>query len=99
MSQPIKAGDVCRVIGGLGRGKSPNLGKTVTVGMRQYGALGGDHSKYGPVHRCTGDGVCQLGDGGEYVVTGWADFPIAWLEKIDPIKTSQSESKTAEISE
>jgi hypothetical protein len=34
--------------------------------------------------RCTGDGIKQLGDGGEYVTTGWADFPVAWLKKLPP---------------
>jgi hypothetical protein len=26
----------------------------------------------------------QLKDNGEYIMLGWADFPIAWLERIDP---------------
>lgn len=76
-TQPLKAGDKARVIGALSRGKSPNIGKTVTVGLRQYGAHGGDHSEFGPVHRCEGEGVVQYSNTGAYVVTGWADFPLS----------------------
>ena len=96
MSAPIKAGDVCKVITGLGRTKSPNIGKTVKVGHRIYGDHGMDHSQFGPVHRCTGDGVVQLGDGGQYVVMGWADFPVAWLQKVDPEQTSTTTTKALE---
>jgi hypothetical protein len=34
-------------------------------------------------------------DTGSYVVTGWADFPTAWLEKIDPIITDSKTKKEA----
>ncbi len=84
MKEPLKAGDTCRVVGGLGRGKSPNLRKVVKIEHRVFGAHGADHSQYGPIYHCSGDGVAQLGDAGEYVVTGWADFAGMWLEKIDP---------------
>lgn len=79
MREPIKAGDVCEVVGGLGRQKSPNIGLRVNVE-----ALSGEHSTLGRVWMCTGEGVCQLSDGGAYIPTGWADFPAAWLKKIDP---------------
>lgn len=84
MIEPLKAGDTCRVIAGLAQKHSPNIGKVVTVGHRIMGDLGMDHSQFGPVHRCNGEGVKQLGDNGEFFETGWADFPDAWLEKIDP---------------
>lgn len=86
--KPIQAGDVCQVISGQGRSKSPNIGLTVKVGHRIYGDYGMDHTQFGPVHRCTGAGVMQLGDNGEYFSPGWADFPIAWLRKIDPVALS-----------
>lgn len=79
MKAPIKTGDICKVIGGLGQHKSPNLGLTVTVGQSR-----GDHSLFGRVWRCQGEGVKQLTDGGGYQETGWADFPVTWLEKVDP---------------
>lgn len=79
MNEPIKAGDLCEVIGGLGRSKSPNIGLRVKAISLQ-----GDHSQHGRVWRCTGDGVKQLGDAGQYLDTGWADFPVAWLRKLPP---------------
>ncbi len=94
-NQPIKAGDNCIVITGLGRENSPNIGKKVKVGHRIYGAHGADHSQYGPVHHCDGEGVTQMTDTGSYVVTGWVDFPTAWLEKIDPIITDSKTKKEA----
>ncbi len=79
MNEPIKAGDLCEVVGGLGRSKSPNIGLQVTaVAMR------GEHSQLGRVWRCSGNGVKQLADSGAYIETGWADFPVAWLRKINP---------------
>lgn len=92
MSEPIKSGDTCLVIGGLGRSKSPNIGKTVKVASAQ-----GEHSQYGRVWRCSGDGVCQLGDAGNYVVTGWADFPAAWLQKIGPDTKGKTTATDKEI--
>lgn len=97
MKEPLKSGDMAEVIGGMGRGKSPNIGKIVTVGMRIFGAHGADHSQYGPVHRCIGDSVVQLDDAGGYVVTGWADFPDIWLRKIDPPKTTANNTTTKEL--
>lgn len=79
MKRPISTGDRCLVIGGLGRHKSPNLGLTVTVGMRQ-----GEHSQHGVIWHCAGDGIQQMTDTGAYVVTGEADFAQAWLQRIEP---------------
>jgi hypothetical protein len=30
---------------------------------------------------------------GRFVTTGWADCPVAWLEKIDPVKTNTTQEK------
>jgi len=84
MKEPLKAGDVCKVVGGQGRGKSPNLGKTVTIVHRVYGDHGADHSRYGPIYSCSGTGVMQLSDAGGYITTGQADFAGDWLERINP---------------
>lgn len=79
MSEPLKAGDLAEVINGLGRGKSPNIGKIVTVGKFM-----GESYYYGAIRHCTGPGVMQLSDSGAYVVTNEADFPVSWLRKIEP---------------
>lgn len=79
MRELIKAGDLCEVIGGMGRDKSPNIGQQVTVVSLQ-----GEHSQHGRIWRCTGPNIQQLTDGGTYIVTGWADFAVSWLRKIKP---------------
>lgn len=84
-TEPIKAGDLCLVIGGLGRTKSPNMGQQVTVRSLQ-----GEHSQYGRIWRCQGKDVQQLIDAGTYQTTGWADFAVAWLQRIDPITPMRS---------
>lgn len=84
MLEPIKAGDKCRIIRGFTQGKSPNVGKAVTVGVTVVGYQGGPHTRFGRVVRVEGDGVFQMDDAGQFFVAGWADIPVAWLEKIDP---------------
>lgn len=79
MSAPLQSGDTAVVVNGMGAAKSPNVGKTVKVLSLQ-----GEHSRLGRVWRCEGAGIQQLSDGGSYVTTGWADFPAAWLQKLDP---------------
>ena len=79
MSTPVQAGDTCRVISGLGRHKSPNLGLTVRVVSLQ-----GEHSQHGRIWHCVGSDVRQLQDNGQYQVTGAADFSVHWLRKIEP---------------
>ena len=79
MREPIKAGDLAEVIGGLGQHKSPNLGLIVKVV-----AFRGEHSRLGRMWRCEAPEVCQLSDAGTYVRTGEADFAQDWLRKIDP---------------
>ena len=88
MTEPIKTGDTCRVIRGFAQSKSPNVGLTVTVGAAQ-----GEHSRFGRVVRITGEGIKQLDDSGQFITTGWADIPVAWLEKIDPLKTGTLNEK------
>ena len=90
MKRPIQSGDQCLVIRGLARHKSPNLGLTVTVGMRQ-----GEHQQHGVIWRCTGDGVKQMTDAGTYMVTGVADFAASWLQRIEPppLKQTTKESE------
>lgn len=80
MNEPIKFGDKCVVVNGMTRHKSPNIGKLVTVG-----GVRGEHSVYGRVFRCEGEGVVQLDENsGEYVQMNWADFPACWLQKVPP---------------
>ena len=97
MSQAIKAGDVCVVMEGFTRSKSPNVGKQVTVGFRVYGAEGMDHSRFGPVHTCSGVELFQLGDNGEFIKCTSADFPIAWLKKIEPPKLTKTTEEKLEL--
>jgi hypothetical protein len=82
MNQPIQSGDLCEVVGGMGRARSPNLGLTVTVVSTR-----GEHSRFGPVWRCEGKGVMQMTDSGAYIALGWADFPALWLRKLPPAGT------------
>ena len=84
----IKAGDECIVINGLGQGKSPNIGQRVRVVSLQ-----GEHSRWGRIWRCEGEGLKQLGDAGNYLSKGWADFPAAWLQKTDGTPTVTTDEK------
>jgi len=88
MNEPIKSGDTCLVIGGLGRGKSPNMGQEVKVVFLQ-----GEHSQHGRIWRCSGPNVKQLTDAGAYQITGWADFAASWLQKTKPDSLDKSEFK------
>ena len=78
MKQPIKAGDLCKVVGGVMRAKSPNINKTVMVESHQ-----GEHTTLGVMWRCNIAGAEKLEqfDGSISTV---ADFPAQWLEKIKP---------------
>jgi hypothetical protein len=94
MNEPIKAGDKCRVIRGVARRKSPNVGLEVTVAGHV-----GEHSEYGRVVRIVGDKVQQLHpDSGEFIVMGWADCPVAWLEKA-PRPPARMTTKHKELTE
>jgi len=79
MNEPLKAGDLAIVIDGLNGLESPNINKIVTVGK-----LIGEHSLLGRMRHCIGPDIVQMNAAGQYVKTGWADFPIAWLKKIEP---------------
>lgn len=96
-SEPLKAGDLCEVINGLGRTASPNLGQHVTIRKRMFGAHGADHSVYGPIYRCEGPNLCQLTDAGGYHQCGWADIPGAWLRRIEPPKQDTGAKTDKEI--
>jgi hypothetical protein len=93
MNEPIKAGDKCEVINALGRGKSPNIGLEVTVVSRT-----GEHSTLGVVWHCSNPDIVQLGDAGNYLRSGWADFPTAWLKKLGDPTTPKSEASTVKRS-
>ena len=92
MKEPLKAGDVCKVVGGMGQQKSPNLGLQVTIKHRIFGDHGMDHREYGAMYRCEGQGILQMNETGNYQKTDWADFAGIWLERIDP-KTDSKEIK------
>jgi len=93
MIEPIKAGDMAEVVGGLGRAKSPNLGLIVTVVSFQ-----GEHSQHGRIWRCKSPHLQQLGDAGQYVIAGWADLAQSWLRKIEPPKFKTATSAKLEAS-
>ena len=99
MTRPLSNGDVCIVINGLGRDKSPNIGKLVTIDKRLFGDYGMDHTKFGPVYTCIGKDLIQLDDSGNYFSTSTADFPGIWLERIDPPKLVKEIEKVLELEE
>ncbi len=96
MERPLSAGDVCIIINGLSRTKSPNIGKIVTIDKRVFGAHGMDHSQYGPVYKCIGQELWQLGDNGEFFSVTSADIPGIWLKRIDPPKLNKAIEKVME---
>ena len=73
MQEPIRSGDVCRVIDGALGKDSPNIGK-------QVHGLRGEHSVYGRIWRCAGkDLVTEYGAAGNS-----CDFAQSWLQKLPP---------------
>jgi hypothetical protein len=92
MNEPIKSGDLCEVITGLGGPQSPNVGLRVRVCD-----LMGEHSRFGRVWRCKGDEIKQLTDAGGYEVTGWADFPASWLRKLPPVTPHAANDEKTEF--
>ena len=98
MNKPISAGDRAVVVNSLSRGKSPNIGLIVDVGVRVYGNHGMD-SAYGPVHRCTGKGLTQFAENGDYVVMNWAHIPVSWLQKIEPDEPVNVKARDTETTE
>lgn len=84
MSAPLQAGDKARIIRGMARHKSPNVGLVVVVGKTIPGALGMPHSQFGRIVEVFSDEVCQMSDTGDFIKLGWAHVPVLWLEKIEP---------------
>lgn len=74
--RPISKGDKCKVIDGVFRKDSPNIGKTVTVQTIQ-----GNHSKLGVIWSCTGEDLIAFDDSKR--PDGSVDFPAIWLERIE----------------
>ena len=93
MNEPLKAGDLAIVIDGLNGLESPNINKIVTVGK-----LIGEHSRLGRMRHCVGPDIIQMDAAGQYIKTGNADFPIAWLKKIEP-PPLKAKDKNLEVSE
>jgi hypothetical protein len=83
MKEPIKAGDLCHIVGGV---DGVNVGKTVRVFSLQ-----GEHSQYGRIWRCKTEGdllITQYGAVGPV-----ADFAQSWLLKIDPVETNTKQTE------
>lgn len=91
MSEPIKAGDLCRVISGVLGDQSPNIGLIVTTIARQ-----GEHSLYGPIWECKAEYAVLEQIGTRDVSGGRAHFAQAWLKKIEP--PSQTNTTQTNIS-
>ena len=79
MKTPIKAGDLCEVIGGLTGEHSPNLGLIVKVLT-----LRGQHSMLGNIWRCEAQYAVLGQEGTKPGPPGTADFSQDWLRKIEP---------------
>ena len=89
MNEPIKSGDLCEVIAGALGNTGPNIGKRVTVGL-----LRGEHSQYGRIWRCHGQGLVT-----EYGALGnEADFAQSWLRKLPPEVTPPVVERREEVS-
>lgn len=92
LTRPISKGDVCLIVDGVLKQKSPNVGKTVTVQSMQ-----GNHSTLGVVWRCTGPDLTSYND--MKPPDGAVDVPAIWLKRIDPPPApSKTMSKDLELS-
>lgn len=78
MTEPIKAGDMAKVISGMQGDKSPNIGLIVKVV-----SLAGEHTKLGRIWTCDAEYAIR-GQEGQNRPAGLADFAQSWLKKIDP---------------
>ena len=75
MKEPIKSGDLCKIIDSVDGVNGHSVGKTVTVGK-----MAGEHAVYGIVWRVHGSGlISEYGGTGDSV-----DCPAIWLKKIEP---------------
>lgn len=80
MKEPIKAGDLAEVIGGMGGEKSPNLGLIVRVHKLIY-----ECPQLGRIWRCEAEYAETIRHGpGCTCPPGQADFAQDWLRKIEP---------------
>ena len=79
-------------MGGLGRQRSPNLGLVVKVAFLQ-----GEHSQFGRIWCCTNPDIKQLTDAGGNQVTGIADFPGEWLQKLPPAANDSGANRVAKL--
>lgn len=79
MSEPIQAGDRCRVVDGLKGQDSPNIGLVVLVR-----SFVGEHSKFGRIWRCEAEFAERGQPGTDKVPGGMADFAQSWLRKLPP---------------
>lgn len=75
--RPISAGDVCLVVDGVMKAKSPNVGKQVIVKSLQ-----GQHGTLGNIWRCAGKDLVSFND--MVPPDGCVDFASIWLQRIDP---------------
>jgi len=83
MNEPIKAGDLAHVIGGMsGVGKGPNVGLVVKVIQLVY-----ECPQLGRIWRCEAEFAERIVRGpGCTCPPGQADFAQSWLRKIEPPK-------------
>lgn len=98
-NRPLSNGNVCLVISGLARDKSPNIGKIVTIDKRIMGDFGMDHTQFGPIYSCIGKDLLLLNDAGGYTPTSKLDMAGIWLQRIDPPKLVKELEKALELQE
>lgn len=79
MKEPIKAGDLAEVVGGLLGEKSPNLGLIVKVV-----SLRGEHSQLGRIWACDAEYATKGQQGTDQLPGNLVDFAQDWLRKIEP---------------
>ncbi len=89
MNEPIKAGDMAVVIGGMLGDKSPNIGLIVKVVSAR-----GEHSKYGRIWACDAEYGERGQLGTDNLPGGLLDFAQDWLKKIPPPPAPQASDCT-----
>lgn len=92
MQQPIKAGDLCRVISGFKGKASPNIGLIVEVIHRVF-----ECPQLGILWRCRAQYAERARDDRSLVPAGLADFAQSWLQKIEPPKLAKTVHTSEEI--
>ena len=91
MKEPIKAGDMCVVVGGLLGKDSPNLGLIVVVKM-----LVGERADIGRIWRCEAEYGERI-QPRAHIPAGMVDFAQDWLRKIEPPELTTSTTTNTEI--